>query len=102
MSTAFNTGFCPPTRREIAKAVPRLPRWRHAVALGSVLLAVVVLFGVWPLSGGDLVIPMSVNYILPRLCRFNALNLSTKLAILGLFSSHWCFSDFFSTRDAVS
>jgi hypothetical protein len=34
--------------------IPQMPRWLTWLALGSVALAVVVLFGVWPQLGGDL------------------------------------------------
>jgi hypothetical protein len=38
-----------------------LPRWLLILAGGSVIVAVIIFFGVWPLSGGDLLMHLTVG-----------------------------------------
>jgi hypothetical protein len=41
--------------------MPSIPRWLRWVSWGSVALAVVVLFGIWPLSGSDLLMHLTLG-----------------------------------------
>jgi hypothetical protein len=47
--------------------MPPIPRWLRWVSWGSVALAVVALFGIWPLSGGDLLMHLTLGrWIVPH------------------------------------
>jgi hypothetical protein len=48
-------------RRRGCVPPPGLPRWLVALAWAMVAMTVIVLFGVWPLSGGDLLMHLTLG-----------------------------------------